>query len=104
MPTSSCVALKEWAATVQALESGYQTILLRKGGIREAEKNFKVLYPEFLLYPTYEHQKADLLKEAYKSCIPDYECDSKAPEHVAYTHWASVQKVVQLSEQNIPKK
>ena len=33
--------------------------LLRKGGIHEDGKDFRVIHREFLLYPTYEHQKAD---------------------------------------------
>ena len=59
----SCqIALKEWAVTVQALAKGGQVLLLRKGGIHEEGKDFRVIHPEFLLYPTYEHQREDLLK------------------------------------------
>ncbi len=35
-------ALKEWATVVKALESGNQTVLLRKGGILETSSGFKL--------------------------------------------------------------
>lgn len=58
-------AFKEWAVTVAALEAGRQVLLLRKGGIREEGKEFRVEHDEFVLYPTYEHQRADLIKPEY---------------------------------------
>jgi len=35
-------ALKEWATVVNALESGKQTVILRKGGILETASGFEV--------------------------------------------------------------
>ena len=64
-PAECRMALKEWAVTVEALDKGGQILLLRKGGIREEGRDFRVLHPEFLLYPSYEHQKKELLKESY---------------------------------------
>jgi hypothetical protein len=56
-------ALKEWAAVISALAAGRQMALLRKGGIVEADRGgFRVLYREFLLFPTFEHQHEQLLK------------------------------------------
>lgn len=60
-------ALKEWAIAVDALSAGKTIILLRKGGIREA--GFEVKYPLVWLYPTYEHQKPELLKPDYASAV-----------------------------------
>ena len=62
LPSQCQVALKEWAVTVQALSLGQQTLLVRKGGIHEESKDFRVIHPEFLLYPTFEHQREDLLQ------------------------------------------
>lgn len=57
------VALKEWASVCAAIEAGTQILLLRKGGIVEAERGgFQVRYNEFLLFPTFEHQHRELLK------------------------------------------
>ena len=51
LPDICQIALKEWAVTVQALAQGQQILLLRKGGIHESSQDFRVIHPEFLLYP-----------------------------------------------------
>jgi hypothetical protein len=61
--TPTTPALKEWAVAVNALGTGAQTLLLRKGGIDE--KQFHVPAQRFLLFPTYIHQQQDLLKPAW---------------------------------------
>ena len=61
-PANCQMALKEWAVTCQALAEGQQILLLRKGGIHEDGKDFRVVHREFLLYPTFEHQKPELLQ------------------------------------------
>jgi hypothetical protein len=61
-PSSLQVALKEWAIVCHALESGRQALLLRKGGIFESAGEFRLENREFLLFPTYLHQNADMLK------------------------------------------
>ncbi|MEW5313865.1 MAG: hypothetical protein WDW38_005397 [Sanguina aurantia] len=53
--------LKEWAVAIAALGSGDQTVLFRKGGIREP--CFKPSAREFLLFPTAFHSEQQLLKE-----------------------------------------
>ncbi len=55
-------ALKEWAVAVDALGQGQTILLLRKGGIREVGNRFQVPHQRVWLYPTYEHQKPNLLK------------------------------------------
>ena len=57
--------LKEWATVVKALESGDQTVLLRKGGILEVASGFLVESKKFLLFPTFEHQTHDSLKPQF---------------------------------------
>ncbi len=49
-------ALKEWAIVCDALERGEQSLLLRKGGIREKRPGFTVEHRNFFLYPTAFHQ------------------------------------------------
>ena len=62
IPAYSDIGLKEWSVVVEALGRGDQTILLRKGGIREETRHFTVAHDEFFLYPTQYHQGADMLK------------------------------------------
>ncbi len=59
MLTATAAAFKEWACVVQALASGEQILILRKGGIHEKGKTFSVLHESFFLFPTYEHQKEE---------------------------------------------
>ncbi len=57
------IALKEWASAIKALREGMQILVMRKGGIVEETRDFQVESHHFYLYPTYEHQKRELLKE-----------------------------------------
>ncbi|MGP0069227.1 MAG: DUF1802 family protein [Isosphaeraceae bacterium] len=57
--TGTCaVAFKEWSGVCDALTEGRQSIILRKGGIREGSGpgRFVPEYDEFWLYPTGVHQ------------------------------------------------
>ncbi len=58
------VAFKEWAIVVEALGSGLQIIILRKGGISEGRRGFQVEHAEFFLYPTLHHQQRELVLPA----------------------------------------
>lgn len=59
------VAFKEWAVTVRALAEGEQLLTLRKGGIREEHKHFEIEHDRFFLYPTFDHQRNDLVRESH---------------------------------------
>jgi hypothetical protein len=52
-------AFKEWAVVVDALGTGRQVVILRKGGIAEDAGNFKLEHSRFLLFPTRFHQQRD---------------------------------------------
>ena len=51
------VGFKEWALVCEALGSGRQTILVRKGGIAEGREGFGFRHPEFFLFPTFFHEQ-----------------------------------------------
>ena len=100
LPDSCQMALKEWAVTVRALAQGTQLLLLRKGGIHETDKDFRVIHPEFLLYPTYEHQREDLLKDGYRAELRQVLEEPRQDNQIAFTHWAKVEETIQVSEQD----
>ncbi len=88
-------ALKEWAVTVQALERGETTLVVRKGGVRE--KAFAVPETRFLLFKSYEHQKADQLKPTYHDLLrstPNRQDDGP----VVFTSFAEVYGAYEISE------
>ena len=60
------IAFKEWAVTVRALAEGEQLVTLRKGGIREPSKHFALEHDRFFLYPTFDHQRNDLVRESHQ--------------------------------------
>ena len=61
------IAFKEWAIVVDALGSGEQILLLRKGGIREGRGGFKVDHSRFLLFPTLFHQQRESVVPAARA-------------------------------------
>ena len=104
MPT----ACKEWAVTVRALSEGEQLVTLRKGGIREENKHFELEHERFFLYPTFDHQRNDLVRESHhpelrraleEGVWPDEEPPPRAllrdggipqPDRVRIRAWAEV--------------
>ncbi|MBI2300855.1 MAG: DUF1802 family protein [Armatimonadetes bacterium] len=63
MSETTCTrALKEWAVVTDALASGDQVILLRKGGIADVGGEFRLESERFALWPTYLHQDTDWLR------------------------------------------
>jgi hypothetical protein len=93
------VAFKEWAVTIRAFDRGDQILLLRKGGIHEDGKEFRVLYPEFLMYPTFEHQKPELLKERYHGELSQVVSEAADDGTITFGHWARVEEAIELSDQ-----
>ncbi|MFC7442952.1 DUF1802 family protein [Laceyella putida] len=63
------MGLKDWAVAVEALGTGKQILVMRKGGIAEETRHFAVQSERFFLYPAYEHQKEELLKPEYQGEI-----------------------------------
>ena len=94
----SDVALKEWAATIQAIASGDQIILLRKGGIREDGRHFKIEHQEFFLYPGHFHEGNDLLKPEYRSLIEGVEED-EFEDMVTLDVFAEIEEVIEIGEE-----
>ncbi len=68
-PPETAPALKEWAVIYDAILNGSQIVDLRKGGIHETGKHFVLRAQRFWLYPSYEHQRAELIKPAYRPAL-----------------------------------
>src|SRR4051794_35050502 len=62
LPDSCAFAFKEWAGVCSALESGRQSVILRKGGIAEGPGGFVPDHQAFWLYPTHVHERQQGLK------------------------------------------
>ena len=90
-------ALKEWAVIVHALLEGEQIVDVRKGGLREDGRHFALQSPRFYLYPTAEHQKPELLKNAYRRWI-DLAPAAPVGEAITIPGWAEVVESVTVTE------
>lgn len=102
------IALKEWAVTVRALAEGEQLITLRKGGVHDDNKGFELEYERFFLFPTFDHQRNDLVRPSHhpelrraleEGVWPDEEPSPKAllqdggisqPDRVRIRAWAEL--------------
>lgn len=63
---TSRIALKEWAAVVDAAGQGRHLLLLRKGGLADPEEGFTLKCREFFLYPTWEHQRPQYVRSEFQ--------------------------------------
>lgn len=63
------IGLKEWAVVIDAIKKGEQLILVRKGGLIEETKEFRLEDTSFYLYPTFEHNTSSPLQEASICCL-----------------------------------
>lgn len=93
------IALREWAVAVNALEEGRQVIVLRKGGIAEETKEFRLESPEFYLFPSYEHQRPNLVKPEARAAVQlRQEITDEQSERVCITSYAEVIKDIEISD------
>jgi hypothetical protein len=92
-------AFKEWAVIVDALLEGEQIVDVRKGGIREEGRHFAIQATRFWLYPTVEHQRAELLKPAYRHRIGAAEPGAAGDDaDIRIAGWADIVGVAKLTE------
>ncbi len=98
-PEKCQMALKEWAITCEAIGRGEQILLLRKGGIHEDGKDFRVIHREFLLYPTFEHQKVDLLRAEHQPALESLLERPRDEKQITFTHLAKAEEVLEIEDQ-----
>lgn len=65
------MALKEWAIVCDLLLEGSMALLLRKGGIHEdgGPGVFELEHPHFALFPSWAHQKPEMIKEKFRARV-----------------------------------
>ncbi|AFZ02766.1 DUF1802 family protein [Calothrix sp. PCC 6303] len=96
-------ALKEWSVVIDALATAKTIMLLRKGGIKEQNGKFEVTQTEVLLYPTYEHQQASLLKPDYAKLVQSV-ISGWHPETVKIHSWAKITHIIPVSDAGMVEK
>lgn len=56
------IGYKEWEVVCEALGTGRQVLLLRKGGIHEGRAGFSFKHDRFVLFPTKFHAQGDQVR------------------------------------------
>ena len=82
-------AFKEWQVVCDALASGKQSIIFRKGGIHEGRKGFAFKEENFFLFPTRFHAQSEQVKVEHPQPLPEWqEGDPMTITHFAQAEWA----------------
>ena len=89
------VALKEWDTVCRLLVEGRQVLLLRKGGISDVGGAFAMKHRRFLLFPTFVHQKGELLQPWASDAFRPMD---EEPTDVPLPGWAEVTHVEQADD------
>lgn len=90
MTTLPQVGFKEWQVVCDALASGRQSILLRKGGIHEGREGFSFAHDRFFLFPTRFHATAAQVREGEVKAAPEWQ----PGENVRITHFVRLMRAV----------
>ncbi len=98
LPLTCEAALKEWAVAIEALGQGRLALIIRKGGIREENNRFEVRFPEFLFFPSFEHQQSDLLRPEHAAELTDALAATPDDDHLTFSHFAKVHSAFPVSE------
>lgn len=101
---STTIAYKEWEAVCEALGSGQQALLLRKGGIHEGKAGFSFKHDRFVLFPTRFHAQGDQVRVPVELSGGEWEVGDVVPiryqcEAVwarTLTDWDAVQRLAEF--------
>jgi hypothetical protein len=86
------IAFKEWQVVCDALASGRQSLILRKGGIHEGRAGFSFAHNAFFLFPTRFHAQGSLVRDGQVTALPEWQVG----EPVRLTHHVNVLRAVTL--------
>ena len=88
-------ALKEWSIVCDLLLSGELALLLRKGGIHETGGPgvFELEHPRFLLFPSYVHQKPQMVKPNMRDRV---EVLDEEPHEITFRGLGEAAKIWQV--------
>jgi len=97
----STPAFKEWGVIVKALLEGEQVLDVRKGGLHEDGRHFGLQATRLWLYPTYLHQRADLLKPGYDRSLGQVLADAPGDDTVRVPGWADVVGAAEIRDPDV---
>ncbi len=96
---SSNIGLKEWAVTSSALGRGEQIFMLRKGGIREDGRHFKIEHEQFFLYPGLFHEGELLLKKEKQGLLAET-ANADFSKEITFSVFCELVETIEISEEH----
>lgn len=90
MTSEKNFGFKEWAIICQALGSGQQSIILRKGGIAEGRDGFRFQHERFFLFPTLFHEQISKTILPTSTPLPSHQAGTICITHLAKAEWSSL--------------
>lgn len=97
------VAFKEWAVVCDALASGRQTLILRKGGTQEDEGQFRPDHDEFLLFPTYTHEAYSKITAEARPKLAALEVAKPDAGTLVISHFAAITEALEVKSLDVLK-
>jgi hypothetical protein len=88
------IGFKEWQVVCDALGSGRQSLILRKGGIHEGRQGFSFAHESFFLFPTRFHAQGDHVREGEVKPMPEWQ----PGDPIRITHHVEVVSAVTLTD------
>jgi hypothetical protein len=92
-------ALKEWAVAIDALRAGEAIITVRKGGIREEAREFRMEHRQFALFPSYDHQNEQQLQPRFADRLGRVVGNAPPVGTLRVDTWAEVTDVREISDE-----
>jgi hypothetical protein len=92
-------ALKEWAVAVDSLRDGDTMLTVRKGGIREDGREFRMEHHVFAFFPTFEHQNATQIGERQLDRLQRVTAGVPNTTVVRVNAWAEVTDAIEVTSQ-----
>lgn len=81
------VAFKEWAVICEALGTGLQSVIIRKGGIAEGRAGFSFQHQEFVLFPTWFHEQLGKTTLPPETAVPEEPGEELEIRYTATVEW-----------------
>ena len=88
------IGFKEWQVVCDAIASGRQSIILRKGGIHEGREGFSFAHQSFFLFPTRFHAQGDHIREGEFTPMPEWQNG----DDIIITHHCTAEWAITLTE------
>ncbi len=91
------IAFKEWALICRALATGRQTLVLRKGGIREEGGEFRPDHSAFFLFPTYFHQSSETIIQEAQPILHEVMAEQTGSGTLRLSHFAEISDSIRVN-------